>query len=257
MTDPTTQAYAELQQAFDHYNTELFDGVIPRCLITMQREKRTYGYYSTRRFVHRADRITIDEIAINPAYFGVVPLLEILQTMVHEMTHAWQQHFGSPGRRAYHNKEWADKMESIGLMPSSTGQPGGARTGEKMADYAIEGGLFMQATDKLLANGFQVSWIDRFPPRQPDSFSITSAVMAAVSETLTGTGGANMPVHSEPDPGQVPDLSEVLSPPVGSNRSNRVKYRCSGCAAQVWGKPNLKIRCGEEDCADSVFEPTE
>lgn len=45
------------------------------------------------------------------------------------------------------NEEWADKMEGIGLMPSSTGKPGGSRTGEKMADYAIEGGLFMQATD--------------------------------------------------------------------------------------------------------------
>mgnify|MGYP000852476491 FL=1 len=147
MTDPTTQAYAELQQAFEHYNVDLFDGQIPRCLITMQREKRTYGYYSTKRFVHRDDHTTIDEIAINPAYFGIVPLLEILQTLVHEMTHAWQQHFGSPGRRGYHNKEWADKMEHIGLMPSSTGKPGGSRTGEKMADYAIEGGLFMQATD--------------------------------------------------------------------------------------------------------------
>jgi hypothetical protein len=48
MTDPTTQAYAELQQAFEHYNVELFDGQIPRCLITMQREKRTYGYCTSR-----------------------------------------------------------------------------------------------------------------------------------------------------------------------------------------------------------------
>ena len=82
MTDPTTQAYAELQQAFEHYNVELFDGQNPRCLITMQREKRTYGYYSTKRFVHRDDHTTLDEIAINPAYFGIVPLLEILQTLV-------------------------------------------------------------------------------------------------------------------------------------------------------------------------------
>jgi hypothetical protein len=28
--------------------------------------------------VHRDDHTTIDEIAINPAYFGIVPLLEIL-----------------------------------------------------------------------------------------------------------------------------------------------------------------------------------
>ena len=75
------------------------------------------------------------------------------------MAHAWQQHFGNPGRRGYHNEEWADKMESIGLMPSSTGKLGGSRTGEKMADYAIKGGLFMQATDKLLAAGCQASCV--------------------------------------------------------------------------------------------------
>src|SRR3546814_1039171 len=76
----STQAYAELQFAFDHYNRSLFGGELPRCLITMQREKRTYGYFSRRRFVHTVDQRSTDEIAINPSYFAVVPLLEILQT---------------------------------------------------------------------------------------------------------------------------------------------------------------------------------
>ena len=56
ITSPTAQAYAELQAAFDHYNRELFGGELPPCLITMQREKRTYGYFSSERFVHRHDR---------------------------------------------------------------------------------------------------------------------------------------------------------------------------------------------------------
>jgi len=257
MTDPTTQAYAELQQAFEHYNVELFDGQIPRCLITMQREKRTYGYYSTQRFVHRDDHTTIDEIAINPAYFGIVPLLEILQTLVHEMAHAWQQHFGNPGRRGYHNEEWADKMESIGLMPSSTGKLGGSRTGEKMADYAIKGGLFMQATDKLLAAGCQASSVDRFSPlvQHKDRLSITSTIMAALSESVTVVREAALPAQSKSVRWQAPEQSKLLSPPIAGNRSSRVKYRCPRCTTQVRGKPNLKIRCGENDCADSVFEP--
>lgn len=66
ITSPTAQAYAELQAAFDHYNRELFGGELPPCLITMQREKRTYGYFSSERFVHRHDRSKTDEIAINP-----------------------------------------------------------------------------------------------------------------------------------------------------------------------------------------------
>lgn len=35
-------------------------------------------------------------------------------------------------------------MEMIGLMPSDTGKEGGKKTGKSMADYAIEGGLFLE-----------------------------------------------------------------------------------------------------------------
>ena len=146
---PTTETYSELQQAYDAFNQALFDGILPNCLITLQREKHTCGYFSSGRFASVDGKLT-DEIAINPSYFAVTPIIEVLQTLVHEMAHLWQYHFGNPGRGRYHNKEWADKMESIGLMPSSTGKPGGAKTGDCMADYAIEGGLFLQSCNCLL-----------------------------------------------------------------------------------------------------------
>ncbi len=66
--DPTTQAYGELQAAFEHYNAALFDGQLPHRLITMQREKRTYGYFSSRRFANRHEKTMTDEIAMNPSY---------------------------------------------------------------------------------------------------------------------------------------------------------------------------------------------
>ena len=73
------------------------------------------------------------------------------------MVHQWQAHHGTPGRGRYHNDEWADKMERIGLMPSSTGQPGGRRTGDHMADYAIEGGRFLKACKELVTEEFRIS----------------------------------------------------------------------------------------------------
>ena len=54
---------------------------------------------------------TTDEIALNPATFHDRTAEEILSTLVHEMVHLWQHHFGTPSRASYHNREWAAKMK--------------------------------------------------------------------------------------------------------------------------------------------------
>jgi len=159
MKAPTRQTYAEIQKAYDFYNRELFARTLPLCLITYQREGRTLGYYSSNRWENDAGNMT-DEIAMNPAFFGENSVPEILATLVHEMTHHWQHHFGTSGRGRYHNLEWANKMESIGLMPSSTGKPGGRRTGDQMSDYIIEDGPFDTSTNKLLKSDFTLTWKD-------------------------------------------------------------------------------------------------
>ncbi|MCZ2719969.1 SprT-like domain-containing protein [Erwinia amylovora] len=235
---PTQQAYEELQVAYDHFNQTLFDGSLPTCLITLQREKKTYGYFSAERFVH-ADGKRTDEIAMNPAYFAVCPPEEIMQTLVHEMTHLWQYHFGKPGRGGYHNKEWASKMESIGLMPSSTGQPGGARTGDKMADYAIEGGLFMEEYNKLMQEDFRISWMDRFPARDRLLAALESGNIHQFAGDLSEMGI------------EVSENGEMSIKQ--GNKSNRIKYTCPKCETNLWGKPELNVICG--DC-ETTFEVT-
>lgn len=64
---------------------------------------------------------------------------------MHEQVHQQQYCFGKPSRRGYHNKEWAMMMEAIGLIPSTTGKPGGRRTGGKVSHYIVENGPFAQA----------------------------------------------------------------------------------------------------------------
>ena len=160
MPTPTEQAYAELQQAYDVFNTELFDGQLPPCLITMQRKNRTYGYFSGNRWNDIAGKLT-DEIAMNPAHFATRSAEEVLSTLAHEMVHLWQHHFGKPPRRAYHDREWADKMDAIGLAPSDTGLVGGKRTGQHMSHYIRDGGPFFRACTALLNQGFAISWRDR------------------------------------------------------------------------------------------------
>jgi hypothetical protein len=244
---PTRQAYGELQQAYDHFNAALFEGLLPACMITLQREKATCGYFSSRRFARTDGQIT-DEIALNPAYFAVVPLVETLQTLVHEMCHLWQQHYGKPGRGRYHNEQWAGKMESIGLMPTSTGKPGGKRTGDMMADYAIEGGAFLAACACLLTERFTISWYDRFPATEHVSFgneSLGQALPAAV-------GGGQAPIRQnaalasavvQPVSSFVSALGQA-APERPAEKWSRLKYTCAGCAANVWGKPGLSIICG-------------
>ena len=157
---PTKEAYTELQQAFDFFNRELFAGQLPPCLITLQRKNRTYGYFSGNRWANQAGTIR-DEIAMNPTHFVSRSVEEVLSTLVHEMVHLWQHHAGKPSRSGYHNTEWADKMETVGLIPSDSGEPEGKRTGQRVTHYIQEGGPFATASQQLLAKGFLLSWHDR------------------------------------------------------------------------------------------------
>lgn len=230
---PTSTTYAELQVAYDEFNETLFDGTLPPCLLTLQREKRTYGYFSARRFGNRAGQTT-DEIALNPEYFAVLPVVEVLQTVAHEMTHLWQSHFGKPGRARYHNAEWADKMESIGLMPSSTGQPGGRRVGDCMADYVIPNGRFAAVVDELLqSRRFGITWFDRFTPPAP---------LHPVGHAGEGSGVPNL-AYVVPAAEGVAIIPKTPTLAAARDRSNRIKYTCTGCGLNAWGKPAIRLGC--------------
>ncbi|MCP3922852.1 MAG: SprT family zinc-dependent metalloprotease [Desulfobacterales bacterium] len=135
----------------------MFNDSLPGSFITLQSSKKTLGYYSSKRFKNKSIKISLDEIALNPNFFFYGEN-EVLQTLGHEMCHQWQDYFGKPGRRNYHNKEWAFKMQSIGLMPSSTGKENGKIIGQNMSDYIIEGGLFEISINKFLSQGKFIDW---------------------------------------------------------------------------------------------------
>lgn len=240
---PTHETYDEWQLAYQELNTFLFGGQLPDCLITLQREKNSMGYFSKQRFVNRHGEKT-DEIALNPAFWASHGMREALQTLGHEMTHLWQFHFGSPGRGRYHNAQWADKMESIGLMPSHTGEPGGKRTGDYMADYIIEGGRFEEAIDRLTARGFEMKWMDRFvavTKRRP-----TQGWSSDKPNELTP---ASLAARLNLDPEVAESLAEDVdyTRVTQAKQGNRSKYTCPGCGTNLWGRPGLNIACGDCD----------
>jgi predicted SprT family Zn-dependent metalloprotease len=212
---PTQETSAQLQALYDYLKSTLIENklrncsMLPDCLITYQRRSRSYGYFVPDRF-GRKDGQRTDEIALNPKHFGEQTLEEVISTMAHEMVHLWQHHFGEkkPARLSYHNKEWADAMEAIGLIPSDTGTEGGKRTGDSMSHYILPGGAFALAVERLLATGFEITWRE-------------------VAPELVGAGERG----GEEDGG-------------GSLSGKRTKFACprDGCQ-NAWAKPSASLMC--------------
>jgi predicted SprT family Zn-dependent metalloprotease len=155
---PTKRTYDDFDAAYAHFNKRLFGGRLPLCLITVRPHRGAYGYFSSERFGSRDGKEIHDEIALNIRHFEKRSPCEILSTLVHEMVHLEQKHFGSPSRNGYHNREWAKLMEQVGLMPSDTGAPGGKRTGQRMTHYVVPDGPFDKA---FRARSFTVPYYDR------------------------------------------------------------------------------------------------
>lgn len=275
MDKPMAECYEALASAFAYFNKALFNQQLPTVIITFHRQRRVMGYVSIGRWVNHKKQY-IDELAVNPEYFAKHPLIEICQTLCHEMVHIWQAHFGSPGRRGYHNAQWAKKMLQIGLAPSSTGKPGGQQTGEFMMDYVLLNGPFHLACQHLLKSGYSLPWVDRYPVFRLElpitafdsdghshelTQSLTSKATLSLESVKAARTSASMSELSTPEMfganesnlsssvAQYPidnDISElVTSKP--KHRSGRIKYACKACHMQLWGKPGLNVKCGECD----------
>jgi SprT-like family protein len=209
--EPTKETYDQFQEAYAYFNRALFEGQLPNCLITLQRNKRSYGYFCGDRF-GRADGLITDEIALNPRYFHLRPVAQVLSTLVHEMAHLWQHHCGKPGRGPYHNREWAHRMTAIGLHPSSTGKEGGHETGDSVGHYIVPGGPFEVAAHELLMTGFAITWTEKPPPEAADP-------------PIEGAEGSDQ---------------EPKTPKSGK----RVKYTCPTCRLNAWAKDRVQLLCG-------------
>lgn len=193
--NPTSEQFSAYQAAFDYFNRALFGGELKPVVLNFSRKAKSLGFFAPLRW-GKADDIR-HEISLNPSYLAARPARETMSTLVHEMCHLWQRDFGKPSRGGYHDREWGSKMESVGLMPSNTGLPGGKRTGDRMTHYIIEGGPFAKAFESIPAE-YLLPWSSAEPEDE-----------------------------KKPRP------------------NSKVKFTCPGCEASAWGKPTLKIVCGE------------
>lgn len=150
--------------AFIFMNEQLFHGELDPPIIGWHRQKGASGYFRPEGYEERSekdDRQIAHEISINPDTIAGRRDKDVLSTLVHEMVHQWQQVYGKPPRKCYHNRQWAEKMEGVGLTPSDTHAPGGKRTGQRMGHYFAEGALFDKTCDRLLDTGWKLTWQGR------------------------------------------------------------------------------------------------
>jgi predicted SprT family Zn-dependent metalloprotease len=266
---PTIVVAEDLVAAYDHFNERLFNGELEPCLITLQRRSKTFGYYAPGRFLSVGGE-QVCEIAMNPSYFASRPLASTLSTLAHEMVHLKVDRvLKAESRMGYHCAVWASEMDRVGLVPTSSGQPGGARTGYSVTHYISADGAFAKACDELIASGWTLKYVDR------DAIAVdvpASPASLPPAAPLGRPGDVFEPGLEEPPAGPptepkkprrkpAPPPAAQLGAPVGISMgispsrkgpaaAKRDKYKCASCTNAVWGKPGLKIRC--EPC-DAPF----
>ena len=216
---PTPNQFGNYQKLFDYYNDKMFGGFLPNVLLNFSRKNQTAGFFARNTWKDNEGK-KCHEISINPSSLCHGKKY-VIQTLVHEMCHLWQFELGKPSRSGYHNKQWANKMESMGLMPSDTGQEGGKRTGQQMSDYLIPEGKLLQVIQKMPDK----IWL----PLKSLEYMSAQQITDILNELEENDGFGEMIPEENPKP----------------KNKNKVKYTCDGCDLKVWGKEDIYVICGE------------
>jgi ribosomal protein S27E len=227
LSEATQQNYSAWQFAYDYFDSGLFGaGGLPGCLITMQRRRAMYGFFFGARFKSFDGKMRPDEIALNPSYLSHSEPRDGLSTLVHEMVHQWQHHYGKPSRDGYHNMQWARKMIDVGLVPSDTGQQGGKLVGQRVNHFIRENGPFDRLCDQLLKDGFVIPYVEVNVAEENEAELIAEEPETRNSAQLRK------------------QRAEELRKKKAASKS---RYTCPGCELpkHVWGKPGLHVICGE------------
>jgi hypothetical protein len=149
-SDPTNAQFAAYRAMWAYYNAVLFGGALGDVILNFSRLARSLGFFAPERWRDASDVVT-HEISLYPAHLTRDNAKDAASTLVHEMCHLFRHGQPNPPRNGYHDRQWADKMEALGLMPSATAAPGGARVGYRMSHYILPGGAFERAFEQMPA----------------------------------------------------------------------------------------------------------
>jgi SprT-like family len=113
-----------------------------------------YGYF---RPGHNEFGLT-REIAINKNHLACRERWQVLGTLLHELLHAWQDAFGTPGKRNYHNAQFRETALRYGLVVDRRG----------VTDYATESPLM----EHFRKYGVEIPELPKPSPRPPGTSTL-------------------------------------------------------------------------------------
>lgn len=202
-----SRAVGQLEKMFSHINQDLFDGVLPVPIITIQSKPGTWGHMSRSRVWRRKDEETYEMNIAAEAADG--PIEELIDTIIHEGVHLYCNINGIKDTSrggGYHNKRFKEEAEKRLLKCVYTGAAYGWNTQGTGNDTLIEYALSKDWTE------LQIS---RNTNRNP---------------VAAGGGGLGLVL-----PGVVPD----------KRPSSTRKYICPGCRNSVRATKEVNILCGD------------
>jgi hypothetical protein len=211
---------------YAHFNRELFAGELPAVFLNFSRHSGAVGFYAPERWRLVAGDLTAHEISLNPSHLGMRTARETASTLVHEMCH-WQYTFGrvrENGKRGprmgYHDREWAEKMVSVGLQPIDPATGEDKMSAPRLTHRIIDGGAFGRTFETLPAEAL-LPW--------------SCAELTARGKRAGGAGGEG----------------EGSAP----KSRNKVKFCCPSCGANAWGKPGLRLLCDDGHAPARMVDP--
>lgn len=140
-------------------------------------------------------------------------------------------------------------MINVGLMPSTTGRPGGAKTGQNMSDYPLPGGKFIKACEQLIKDhSFSLTWADRYSAyalqkNDADIEELPEWSMDMDAETVSVLAGDAVGLFE----GDFAEINNV------SSQNTKTAYQCPSCKLRAWGGKSLRLMCMH--CNEEMVKP--
>ena len=231
----STELYKKIQNVIDLLDNSFFSGKgkekIPELVFAINNQCRSCvtAFVSPDALYDKVNNKKLQYLGINPKHLDR-DISEILATICHELCHVYENAYIHIPRGGYHDKRWAELMESCGLTAVFLN-----KSKTVVSTRIAEGGIFEDFVKKFREENGE------------DYFNIVEYSPIIEHKTKVALGLED----SDGDEDDTPKADNADKPIKKYNR-NKVKYTCSDCGVKVWGKAGLHIECS--DCACSFEE---